>query len=371
MVRVFLLCQSSRAGDALTRAMSGDQAFAIVGVAWDVREGLARLGASDCDVVLVDTGENPARSARDIQAILQARPLPVIALQKPSAGSDVRRGLIEAGAVAVLEELPQPGEPRFEARSFDLRCALQALSEVKVMRRPGNGTAQSVPPAPVEMRRTSMSFASTHGVQAVAIGASAGGTEALRQLFAHLRKPLPAPVFIVQHIASGHIRGLARWLSEVTNLAVAVADHGALIQPQTVYLAPDDLHMAVTQDHHIELHAGPLVEGFRPSIDVLFRSVLDSYGSGAAVVLLSGMGTDGAGAMKLLKNAGAVTIAQDRQSSIIHGIPGEAIRLDAACHIMPPQDIGPLLRALVMRGTHASFNAPVPVRVTTADSEVP
>jgi two-component system, chemotaxis family, protein-glutamate methylesterase/glutaminase len=131
------------------------------------------------------------------------------------------------------------------------------------------------------------------------------------------------------------------------------------------------LHMVVTHEHRIELHAGPHVEGFRPSIDVLFRSVLASYGSGAAVVLLSGMGTDGAGAMKLLKNAGAVTIAQDRQSSLIHGIPGEAIRLDAACHIMPPQDIGPLLRALVMRGAHASFITPVPVRARTADSEVP
>ncbi len=129
-----------------------------------------------------------------------------------------------------------------------------------------------------------------------------------------------------------------------------VATHGEHILPGHVYLAPDDFQMTVERGGRIVLTRGPSENGLRPSVACLFRSLVEAYGGDAAAGLLTGMGRDGAEELKLLREKGAFTFAQDKESSVVHGMPGEAIRLDAATLVLPPAKIAAVLRSLANSG---------------------
>jgi two-component system chemotaxis response regulator CheB len=129
-------------------------------------------------------------------------------------------------------------------------------------------------------------------------------------------------------------------------LPVHLAADRELLLAGHVYVAPSGAHLGVTGNHRIMLEAGPPENGLRPAISYLFRSVAAAFGRHAAAILLTGMGTDGAEALKLVRDRGGVTIAQDQATSVVHGMPGEAIRLGAAVHVLPPESIGAFLRNL-------------------------
>jgi two-component system chemotaxis response regulator CheB len=154
------------------------------------------------------------------------------------------------------------------------------------------------------------------------------------------------PVLIVQHIAAGFTEGLARWLSDATGFPVRIASDGQRPLAGHAYLAPEGRQMRLAQDGSINLaDIGP-VNGHCPSVACLFDSALSLWGERTVAVLLTGMGRDGADELKLLHAAGALTIAQDQESSAVHGMPGEAIRLGAAVHVLAPAQIAELLARL-------------------------
>jgi two-component system chemotaxis response regulator CheB len=162
-----------------------------------------------------------------------------------------------------------------------------------------------------------------------------------------LPKEFPVPLLIVQHIASGFLSGLADWLNQTTGLKVHIAAHGKQPVPGHVYLAPDDFHLAVRTGGVLALNRGELESGLRPSVAHLFRSLADVHGPNAIGVLLTGMGKDGAQDLKRMNNRGAITIVQDRDTSVVHGMPGEAIALGAATHILPVDRIAGALTMIV------------------------
>jgi two-component system chemotaxis response regulator CheB len=183
----------------------------------------------------------------------------------------------------------------------------------------------------------------TAKIRVVVIGASTGGPPALQTILAGLPKDFPAPVLIVQHMAAGFIAGFAEWLAQSVSLLVHVAAQGEPILPGHVYIAPDDYQMKVERGGKIVLTRDAPENGLRPSVSYLFRSIAETYGCDAIAGLLTGMGRDGAEELRLLKERGAVTFAQDKDSSVVHGMPGEAIRLDAAMFILPPDKIAAVL----------------------------
>jgi two-component system chemotaxis response regulator CheB len=147
------------------------------------------------------------------------------------------------------------------------------------------------------------------------------------------------PVLIVQHISSGFVQGLVDWLNDSTGMRVRLARHGEYGQPGHAYLAPDGCQMTVNRFGQIFCAPGQPENGLQPAVSCLFRSVAQQFGNRGVGVLLTGMGRDGADELKLMRDAGAVTIAQDKESSIVHGMPGEAIALDAASHVLSPEGI--------------------------------
>jgi two-component system chemotaxis response regulator CheB len=216
------------------------------------------------------------------------------------------------------------------------------MAEVKVVRRwPRRERPLSLPAVAARPDRK---------IRLVAVGASTGGPQAVAEILARLPADLDAPILIVQHIAPGFTEGLVEWLDQGTRLRVKLAEPGEAVQPGTVYLSRDGFQMGVGKDGRIRLTNEPTEEGFSPSASYLFRSAADAYGRSAVGILLTGMGRDGAAGLKRLREAGGVTIAQDEESSVIFGMPAEAIRLGAAEHVLAPEQIAGMIRSLVKTG---------------------
>jgi len=171
----------------------------------------------------------------------------------------------------------------------------------------------------------------------------------LQTILAGLPKDFPLPIMIVQHIAPGFLNGLGEWLSRTTNLPVHIASDNELIERGKVYLAPDGYQMGVNNSGHIKLKEG--VENYIlcPSVSYLFQSVHNAYGNQVIGVLLTGMGRDGADELKALRDRGAPTIAQDKESSVVHGMPGEAIKLGGATYVLSSSSISKKLVELVIK----------------------
>jgi len=189
----------------------------------------------------------------------------------------------------------------------------------------------------------------------IAIGTSTGGPPVLQKLLAALPADLPVPVLIVQHISPGFTDGLVEWLQGTSKLPIHLASQGQRPLPGNVYLAPDGFHMSIETDGKLHLTEDPPENGHRPSVAHLFRSVTRVFGAEAVGVLLTGMGKDGAQELKFMKDAGAVTIAQDKSSSIVHGMPGEAILLDGATFVVHADRLASVLTQLMNRkeGVHS------------------
>jgi two-component system chemotaxis response regulator CheB len=178
------------------------------------------------------------------------------------------------------------------------------------------------------------------------IASSTGGPQALLTLLRNLRPDFPLPVVIVQHIAAGFTAGLADWLTRECHRPVRIAAEGTALTPGTILVAPDGHHMLVTGEGRTHLDAGPPSD-IRPAADMLMGSIARSYGNRAIGVILTGMGRDGAEGLKMMRWAGAYTIAQDEQTSLIFGMPRAAISLGVIDEVLAIDAIAPRLDQLV------------------------
>ena len=231
-------------------------------------------------------------------------------------------------------------DPDYEELAKEFIQTVKLMSEVKVVtRKPQFLRKKAVPTAPSRKRVLPTSAE----VKLVAIGASTGGTLVLQTILLRLPGDFPVPVVIVQHIAEGFIQGLAEWLDQTTGFPVHVATHGENLSPGHAYLAPDDFHMEVNKIKQISLSKAEKENGLRPSVSFLFRSVANGFGKNAVGVILTGMGVDGAKELKLMKEKGAVTIAQDEKTSLIFGMPARAVEMGAAQYVFPPDKIAEVL----------------------------
>ena len=253
---------------------------------------------------------------------------------------------LDAGALAALPKPPGVDHPRHAQMVHRLVRTVKLMSEITVIRRVPRKRSSSrpakTPPSPPATRR--------RPVRMIAIGASTGGPPALRELLAGLSPDITAPVVVVQHIADGFTRGLVDWLSQTTPLRVFVATHNEYALPGRCYVAPEGFHLNIEEDGHLVLDSSAPDHNLRPSVASLFRSVARHYKDRAVGVLLTGMGRDGAAELMLMKEQGAITICQDQETSVVHGMPGEAIRIGAATHVLPIDKIAPLLNRYVATG---------------------
>jgi two-component system, chemotaxis family, protein-glutamate methylesterase/glutaminase len=352
MVRVVVVEDSLTVREFLVHILSSDPEIEIVATAGTGVAALEAVKRTRPDVITMDV-HMPTMSGLDAtRIIMQTQPTPIVivsgALDVVETASVFRA--FEAGALAVLPKPFGLEHSEYEQSAAALVQTVKLMSEVKVVRRRlplprGEAFAAArLPAAPLtaEPQRRS---AGTE-VQLVAIGASTGGPPVLQRILSAMPKDFPLPVLIVQHIALGFTQGFVEWLAQSSNLPVESPTHGQRVSPGRVFVAPDGLHMTVGADGRIALTSDAPENGLRPSVSRLFRSVAKAYRRRAIGVLLTGMGKDGALELKLMKEQGAVTIAQDEDSSVVHGMPGEAIRLGGATYVLSPEKIAMTLASL-------------------------
>ena len=343
MIKVLIVEDSRVTQDFLTHILTSDPAVQVVGIVNNGAEALAAVKERRPDIITMDIHMPKMDGYEATRAIMASQPTPIVIVSaSTSATGDASTfRAMEAGALAVLLLPPGMGHPGYAAAAQELIQTVKLMSEIKVVRRFARPAATGLVAAPKE----------TPKIQIVAIGASTGGPPALQRILAVLPKDLAVPVLIVQHISAGFTVGFVEWLGGASGFPVHLATHGAYPLPGHGYVAPDGLHMGVASGLRIVLSDQAPENGLRPSVAYLFRSVAQVSGPRAVGVLLTGMGRDGAEELKAMKAMGAITIAQDEASSVVHGMPGEAIKLGAAMYILPPEGIAAMLTSLVRKTT--------------------
>jgi two-component system, chemotaxis family, protein-glutamate methylesterase/glutaminase len=343
-----LVVEDSRSVQLLLKhVIEADPQLRVMGMVDSGEAALAFLARERPDVVLMDVYMPNLNGFDTTRRIMETQPLPIVICSATMRREEVDTTFraLDAGAVAFVEKPAGPGHERFDPMVRELVETVKLMSEVRVVKRWARHRRRGGSPAAVPATRKSATT-----VEVVAIGASTGGPSVIRTILAGLPSDFPVPVLVVQHIAAGFLEGMVDWLAPWIGLPVQMAVHGRKALPGHVYLAPNGFQMGLGAASRILLSKeGTPGNGLQPSVSHLFRSVVDRCGANAVGVLLTGMGRDGAEELKLMRDKGAVTIAQDKESSVVHGMPGEAIALKAATHVLPPDGIAARLVALVKK----------------------
>ncbi|HEV8267391.1 MAG TPA: chemotaxis response regulator protein-glutamate methylesterase [Thermoanaerobaculia bacterium] len=309
-----------------------------VRVASDPILAAARIREKRPDVILLDVEMPRMDGLTFLRMLMESDPIPVV-ICSALAGSGTRTALraLEEGAVDVVAK-PKIGLREFLDDSAELLVdAVRSAAAARVRRR--------APLAPVAPRHTADALLPRPRSRLVeltsrklaAVGASTGGTEALRVLLEALPPDSPGLV-VVQHMPAGFTAGFAQRLDAVCRIEVKEAADGDRVLDGRALIAPGDRHLVVRRDgaeYRVEVREGPLVSRHRPSVDVLFRSAAQAAGPNAVGVILTGMGNDGAEGLLEMKGAGARTFAQDEATSVVFGMPKEAIARGAVDEVLP------------------------------------
>ncbi len=362
-IRLLIVDRSPAARERLRQVFDKAADISVVEEASSAEKALRVFEEASPTIVLVDCDLPKPGSFAAVKEMMRLYPVPVVMLSKQpkEAMPDLETQALATGAVALA--VWTPGE---RGRSDDdLIRTVRAMSEVKVVRRreshlrTGAPAVEpvSVPLSPVTTSRVEAAARNgaatvrrsesgttrldppTARIEIVAIGASTGGPPVLQSILGSLHQPFPVPIVLVQHLSRGFQKSLVAWLQDSTGMRICIGEHSMQLAPGIVYLAPDDRHMTIDASGRLLLNDDPPENASRPSVSVLFRSVAQRYGAKSIGILLTGMGRDGAKELRQMRDRGAVTIAQDEETSVVHGMPGEAIKLKGARYILPPERI--------------------------------
>jgi two-component system chemotaxis response regulator CheB len=343
-IEVLVVDDSRVAQMLLINLLELDSQIRVVKAVDNGQAALDFLQEAKPDVVLMDIQMPRLDGFETTRRIMETHPLPIIICTAKTDPQEVATTFraFEAGAVACLGKPVGQEHPDHDPLARSLIETIKLMSEVKVVRRWPRSRFPSAPAVASDENNG-------NGIRVIGIGASTGGPPILQTILSALPKDFPVPILVVQHIAHGFLLGLVEWLNETTGLHIHVAAHDASPLPGHVYFAPDDLHMGINRTGRILLTRDGAENNLRPAVSYLFRSLAITLGANAMGVLLTGMGKDGALELKQLKDRGAITIAQDRATSIVHGMPGEAIDLGGATHVLSADKIADSLITFVKR----------------------
>lgn len=340
MIRVLIAEDSATCLGLLTEIVESDSRLSLVGTAHHGAEAVRKTKELRPDVVVMDIHMPVMDGFEATRQIMTETPTPIVIV---SGSVDVKQVAVSMhalrlGALALLPKPSLAGDVDFAEMARQFTSSICAMAGVRVVRR---WSPTQSPRIPISAPPT----ATTRPAELIAIATSTGGPGALYRILSELPGELPVPILVVQHIAQGFVEGLAVWLDGASKLRVKVATPNERLQPGTVYLAPDDVHLGLRDRSTLDIsHAAPIV-GFRPSGTFLFHSVARLFGKNAIALVLTGMGDDGLPGLRAMHNAGAHVIAQDEQTSVVFGMPGAAVIAGVIDQVVPLDLIaGRLLR---------------------------
>ncbi|MFZ4758617.1 MAG: protein-glutamate methylesterase/protein-glutamine glutaminase [Burkholderiaceae bacterium] len=354
-IRVVVVDDSALIRSLLTSLINAQPDMECIGAANDPYQAREMIRNLNPDVITLDV-EMPRMDGLDfLEKLMRLRPMPVVMVSTlTERGAETTLRALELGAVDFVAK-PRIGIAQgLQDMAAEIADKVRIASRARIGRRTvavppppsatprpagspaaGAGAPPLVKPVPVAFSRSSTE-------KIVAIGSSTGGTEALREVLTVLPADCPA-VMVTQHMPPGFTKSFADRLNSLCKMHVKEAEHGERVLPGHVYIAPGGHHLALGRsgaNYVVEIDDGPPVNRHRPSVEVLFRSVARHAGRNAIGVMLTGMGRDGADAMKELRDAGAYNIGQDEASCVVYGMPREAAAVGAVHEVLPLQKIG-------------------------------
>lgn len=342
---VLIVDDSAAARRLLTLVLADHPDLRIAGLASDGRTALERIRTLQPDAVVLDVEMPVLDGIRTLAALRTDHPdLPVIMFSAVTErGATVT---LEALSLGATDYVTKPTSSGHDQAVRDVREQLvpKILAAVQHRRRRAD---QSIRPRPA----VATARRSPGPVDVVGIGASTGGPNALQSLLAQLPADFPLPVLVVQHMPALFTRQLAERLAGACPLAVGEAAGGEPLRPGHVWVAPGGRHLAVEGQRggarKLVVHDGPPESSCRPAVDVLFRSLAETYGSRALAVVLTGMGKDGLDGARQVRHQGGFVLAQDEASAVIWSMPGGVVRTGLADRVLPPAELG---EEIVRRG---------------------
>lgn len=335
-IRVLIVDDSALMRQVISTILQRDPHIEVVGAAADPFIARERIKALNPDVLTLDVEMPRMDGLTFLEKLMRARPMPVVMVSSlTEAGCETTLRALELGAVDFI------AKPRVDIREHmddiaeEIIAKVRAASSARVFPRQTreasdvSGGAPSWAPVARAMIKTTDRI--------IAVGASTGGTEALKEFLE--RMPADAPgIVIVQHMPEKFTKSFAERCDQICTIRVKEAQDGDRVLAGHAFIAPGNLHMALRRNgaqYFVHVHSGPPVNRHRPSVDVLFESAARCAGRNAVGVIMTGMGADGAKGLLEMKQVGARTIAQDEATSVVFGMPKEAIALGAADHVMP------------------------------------
>jgi len=343
-IKVLIVDDSAVVRQTLAEILSSDPRIEVMASAADPYIAAERIRSELPDVITLDVEMPRMDGITFLQKIMSQHPIPVVMCSSlTEERSETALKALEYGAVEIIQK-PRLGVKQFLEESKVLICdvvkaaSLARLQPIRISKQVAPKlTADAVlakPSAKAMIRTTE---------KVVVVGASTGGTEALRVFLEDM--PLDSPgIVIVQHMPENFTRSFAARLDTLCRISVKEAENNDTIIPGRALIAPGNRHMLLKRSgarYFVEIKDGPLVSRHRPSVDVLFRSAARYAGKNAVGVIMTGMGDDGAKGLLEMKEAGAFTIAQDEATCVVFGMPKEAIKLGAVDKILPLEDITP------------------------------
>jgi two-component system chemotaxis response regulator CheB len=341
-IKLLIVDDSALVRKLLSEMLSKDREIEIVGTATDPYAARERIKQLNPDVITLDVEMPRMDGITFLENLMRLRPMPVVMVSSlTQKGADVTLRALELGAVDFVTK------PKVDVAGSLADYAEELIAKVKMAAGARVNARPSSPPKALQTEKRHSADAvlpATSGKRVlrttdriIAIGASTGGTEAIREVLEALPPDAPA-VVISQHIPAAFSKPFAERMNRCSAMAVCEASDGQYILPGHVYIAPGDQHLLVERDgarYRCRLSNGPHVNRHRPSVDVMFRSMAQNVGPNAVGVILTGMGDDGARGLKEMLDAGAPTIAQDEPTSVVWGMPGAAVKLGGAQQVLP------------------------------------
>lgn len=343
-IRVLVVDDSALMRKLLSTLLNADRQIEVVGTAMDAFVARDKIKALKPDVITLDMEMPKMDGIMFLSNLMRLRPMPVVVISTLTTKSaDVTMRALDLGAVDFVTKPKTDLEHTLGDYSLEIcgkvkaaaSASIAALTNNSNTRDAKNHVAKSTRPGSV----SELAYQTTDKV--VAIGASTGGTEAIKEVLLKMRPDCPG-IAISQHIPPVFSRSFAERMNKVSPLIVCEANDGQLILPGHAYIAPGDRHLEVIRDgakYRCRLNDGEPVNRHKPSVDVLFDSVAKNVGKNSVGVILTGMGKDGARGLKRMKDAGAATIAQDENSSVVWGMPGSAVKAGGVNRILPLDNI--------------------------------
>lgn len=346
-IRLLIVEDSPTVSQCLEYLFSSDPEIEVIGSVRNGKLAVEFVAQNKPDIITMDIDMPVMNGFEATRRIMSTTPVPII-IVTASRNAKKQNISMDALAVGALTVFQKPIGIKCSTESDQNKkmvSMVKIFSEVRVIKRKYTQKKEIAKAIHNIRKRKTYVNRELQNRKYVAIGISSGGPEVLKKLFNSVSEKFPYPILVVQHITDGFLESMVSWLDSSSKAKIQIAKHKQTLLPGHIYFAPNGFQMGVKLDK-IELQNQVQGINICPSVEHLFNTLALNYGKESIAMLLTGMGSDGAKELKQLKDAGALTVAQDKESSLVFGMPGEAVKLNGANYVLNPDEIIEIIKTI-------------------------